>query len=129
MDTFAGMTLLTDITKTAPSGEALIRVYKGQLTLNAAARKLLCLEDDSKVAFRTGDLGPGGTKRLYIAKKPFSAYSLARKGNAYRIRSTALCKSIADMLQGYGTYRIESENPIRDYNGDVCYSVFFRKYQ
>lgn len=123
------MTLLTDITKVAPSGEALIRVYQGQLTLNAAAKRLLKLDDHSKVAFKVGESGPAGTKRLYIAKKAYSAYSLSKVGNAYRIHSTALCRSISELLQGYGTYRIESENPITDYNGDVCYSVFFRKYE
>jgi hypothetical protein len=123
------MTMLTDITRTPPSGEALIRVYKGQLILNAAAKKLLALKDDSKVAFRSGDNGPNGTKRLYIAKKAYSAYSLVRNGRAYRIRSTSLCKAIADMLQGYGTYRIEGETPIRDFNGDICYSIFFRRYE
>lgn len=129
MDTFANMTLLTDITRVPPSGEALLRVYASQLTLNAAAKRLLGLDDDSKVAFRIGETGPAGTKRLYIAKKPYSAYSLVKVGNAYRIRSTSLCRSIAEMLQGYGTYRIESENPVKDFNGDVCYSVFFRKYE
>lgn len=129
MNTFADMTLMTDITKTPPSGEALIRVYKGQLSLNLAAKKLLDLQDDSKVAFRSGEPGPQGTRRLYVAKKQYSAYRLLKVGRSYRISSTSLCKSIADMLQGYGTYRIESENPVRDYNGDICYSVFFRKYQ
>ena len=121
--------MLTNITRTPPSGEALIRVYKGQLILNAAAKKLLALKDDSKVAFCSGDNGPNGAKRLYIAKKAYSAYSLVRNGRAYRIRSTSLCKAIADMLQGYGTYRIEGETPIRDFNGDICYSIFFRRYE
>lgn len=130
MDTFADMTLLTDITRVAPSGEALIRVYEGQLTLNAAAKKLLKLEDDSKVAFRAGEVyGPDGKKRLFIAKKAYAAYSLAKVGNAYRIRSASLCRKLADMLQGYGTYRIEGENPVKDLNGDVCYTIFFRRYE
>lgn len=129
MDTFAGMTLLNDITKVAPSSEALLRVYENQLTLNAAAKRLLRLDDDSQVAFRTSDSGPAGTKRLYVAKKSHSAYSVVKVGNGYRVRSAALCKSIADLLQGYGTYRIEGENPVRDYNGDVCYCVFFRRYE
>ena len=128
-DTFADMTLLTDITRTAPSGEALLRLYEGQLTLNAAAKRLLGLEDDSQVAFRSGNItGPDGKKRLFIAKKEFAAYSLVKAGHTYRIRSTVLCRTLAGMLQGYGTYRIERENPVTDYNGDVCYSIFFRKY-
>lgn len=129
-DTFADMTLLTDITRTAPSGEALLRLYEGQLTLNAAAKRLLGLEDDSQVAFRSGDrIWPDGRKRLYIAKKAYAAYSLVKVGKAYRIRSSSLCRKLAEMLQGYGTYRIEGENPVTDFNGDICYSIFFRKYQ
>lgn len=121
------MTLLHDISREPPSGEALMRVYKSKIIINAPAVKLLGLTDDSRVAFKVGEVL--GQKRLYIGKKDYNAYCLNKMGSRYRIHSTSLCKHIADMLQGYGTYRIESENHISDYNGDVMYSVFFRKYE
>lgn len=124
MDTHYISTMtLTDLTKTPPSGQALLRVYPGQLTLNSAARELLGLTDDSQVAFRIDS-----HRYVYVGRKTHSAYKLAKVGKAYRVRSTALCKSLADVLQGYGTYRIENENPARDFSGDICYPVFFRKY-
>ena len=119
------MTPMKDITPAAPSGEALIRVYNGKLSLNAEAKRLLQLDNDSRVAFR---VSTSDDKRLYVAKKKYSAYKLIPHGHGYRIHSCSLCRSIAEKLQGYGTYRIEAENPSRDINGDVCYPVFFHKY-
>lgn len=124
------MTLLHDITNAAPSCEALVRVYKsGKLTLNAAAKRLLDLQDDSKVVFRIGDEGPKETRKVYVGKRSYSAFSLVKVGNTYRIHSTHLCRSLADALQGYGTYRIEAENCERDFSNNVYYQLFFKRYE
>lgn len=103
-----------------------MRVYKSKIVFNAPAVRLLGLDDGSRVAFKVGEVL--GQQRLYIGRKEYNAYCINRMGCRYRIHSTSLCKHIADMLQGYGSYRIEAENSILDYNGNIMYSVFFRKY-
>lgn len=126
-NTFAGMTL-QDLTKAVPSNEALIRVYKGQLSFNAAAGRLLRLGPGIKVAFQTDVTpGPAGTKRIYVGRRSVMGYLVAPVGRTFRVRSSELCRTLADNLQGYGSYRIEEEDPVRDFRGDVYYRLFFKK--
>ena len=117
------MTILTDITRVAPRSEALIRIYpNGSVTLNARASELLGLEERSCVSFRTDG------RLVYVSKKPYAAYAVHMRGKTCRVRSTDLARSLAESLQGYGAYRIEYENPEKDFDGDPAYPIFFKKY-
>lgn len=117
--------MMTDLTHKAQSCETLIRVYQNEVRLNASTTKLLGLSDTSRVTFRVKDTD---RKRVYLAKGGVSGYKLHKYGKQYVVRSRALCKALTEALQGYGTYRVESEDPMVDYLGNTCYSIFFRKY-
>lgn len=120
---------LHDVSRSAPKGEALVRIFKcGQLSLNFSAKQLLGLQDDSKVVFRLGEEGPEGTMKVYIGRRSYSAYPLLPRGNCYRICSTRLCQCLAAALQGYGTYRIEAESRETDFSGNTYYQLFFKRY-
>ncbi len=120
------MTIIRDISKTPPSSETLIRVYRaGQVSFSRAAAKLLCLEDGAKVAFVFGKV-TSDLVMPYVTRRDSLAYKVTRNGGQFRIRSKALCESLARELDGYGTYRIEPENIEKDMNGNVYYPIFFR---
>ncbi len=120
--------MLQDLTRAVPSNEALVRVYKGQLSLNAAAGRLLRLGPGIKVAFQADvTAGPAGTKRIYIGRRDTMAYLVYPVGHTFRVRNSELCRKLAESLQGYGTYRIEEEDPVRDFRGDTYYRLFFKK--
>ena len=60
---------LTSIIRKAPSTEALVRVYKTQMVLNAPAARLLSLHPGEQVAVCVDkDAQASGRTRLYIGK-------------------------------------------------------------
>ncbi len=121
------MLLLQDITDTLPHNEPLIRVYSsGKIIINSAARKMLHLDGESRVAFTINSIGD--CKRVYIGKRADAAYAVAVTGNRCRICSTQLARSVAGYLNGYGTYRIERDFPETGYDGGTYYPIFFKKY-
>lgn len=124
-DTFTTK-MLNDITTAAPNGGAFVKVYRDRLLLNAGAVSLLCIDDADFVAIKTTDEGPTG-KRIWIGKSGVG-YALHRVGRRFRLNSTLLCAKMSELLQGYGTYRIEPDNSVRDYSGNIYYSIFFRRY-
>ncbi len=120
---------LTRITKTLPHTEALIRVRKDKVTLNAAASRLLELTpEDMVIVYLDGDQMEAGRKRLYIGKCNSCAYRLKPRGETFFICSAALSKSIADAYEGYGTYRICEEDFLNGMSGEKYYNIFFKKY-
>lgn len=112
---------MRDITTIPPSSETLLRVYSaGQVTFSHSASDALGIVPDTKVAFVVNN-----NSRVYVTKRESLAYSVVKTGGSYRIRSKALSKSLADTLNGYGTYRIEIENAEKDSRGNVFYPIFF----
>ena len=118
--------MLNDITTAAPNGGAFVKVYRDMLLLNAGAVSLLGINDPDFVAIKTTNEGPTG-KRLWIGKSSIG-YAMHRVGRRFRVNSKLLCTKMSEMLQGYGTYRIEPDNSVRDYSGNIYYSIFFRRY-
>lgn len=120
---------LTSIIRKAPSTEALVRVYKTQMVLNAPTARLLNLHPGEQVAVCVDkDAQASGRTRLYIGKAESNAYRVKPRKSTYRICSSALCRSVADALEGYGTYRICPEDYETDARGVRFYNIFFRKY-
>lgn len=121
---------LQRLIKVAPVSEALIRVYRGKAVLNAQAARLLDItsEDLVAVCFDKEQYDARGVKRLYIGKASCNAYRLKRRVDTYTICSVPLCKSIADSLEGYGTYRICPEDSTQGLDGNMYYNIFLKKY-
>lgn len=121
---------LVQLTKQAPRSEALIRVYKNQVVINAAASRLLDLHDKDmvNVLIDKDAQAAGRGNRLYIGKVKSNAYQVLKRRSSYRICCTQLAKSIADALEGRGTYRVCPEDRETDYQGQTFYNIFFRKY-
>lgn len=122
---------LQRICKVAPNNEALLRVYKNKVVLNSSSARLLGLTPETLLAicYDNEQLVARGVKRLYIGKAKDNAYSLTKRGETYIINSTSLCRSIADALQGYGTYRVCPEDSTMGSDGNKYYNIFFRKYE
>lgn len=117
--------MMKNLVNAAPSSETIIRVYPGKLVLSAATMRLLEIDSASRVAIRTEASGDKGN--VYIGNST-NGYSLSLVGKRGCIRSAVLCRAIANKLQGYGTYKVEADNPVMDYSGTTFYSIFFRKY-
>ena len=117
------------LTKTLPRTEALLRVRKDKVTLNAAASRLLELTPkDMVIVYLDADQLEAGRKGLYIGKCNSCAYRLKPRGETFYICSAALSKSIADAYEGYGTYRICKEDFLKNASGEKYYNIFFKKY-
>lgn len=111
------------LSRTAPSNEYLLRVYEKHIKITAKLTQLLKLADSSQVAFQVNG------SALYIVKKAKNGYNLKKCNNGYRINDSKLARSIASILSGPGTYRVEADETEVDYNGDTCYRIFFRPYE
>lgn len=121
---------LRRINRTAPSNEALVRVYKsGKMTFNANASRLLelCPQAHIAICFDLEAYSARGVKRLYVGTTR-SGHQVKPRRDTYFVCSTTLCRDVADALEGYGTYRICPEDFSRDVDGTKYYNIFFKKY-
>lgn len=121
---------LQRLTKTAPSSEALIRVYQGKAVLNKKAATLLDLHKDDLVlvCYDQEAYAAREVKRLYIGKTPSNGYKVKQRNDTFFVCSAVLCRSIASCLDGYGTYRICPEDFTRNIHENKYYNIFFKKY-
>jgi hypothetical protein len=121
---------LVQLSRQAPRSEALVRVYKNQVVINAAAAALLCLQNNDlvSVVIDKDAQAAGRGNRLYIGKVKRNAYAVSKRRKSFRICCTPLAKSMAEALEGYGTYRICPEDSETDAMGQRYYNIFFRKY-
>ena len=121
---------LQRINRTAPSSEALVRVYKGgKMVFNANASRLLELSPQAHIAicYDLESYSARGVKRLYIGTAR-NGHLVKPRRDTYFVCSTTLCRDVADALEGYGTYRICPEDFSRDADGIKYYNIFFKKY-
>jgi ferredoxin-NADP reductase len=121
---------LQRLNRTAPSHEALVRVYKsGKIVFNASAARLLELAPQAliSVCFDKEAFDARGVKRLYVGTAR-TGYRVKPRRETYYVCSTSLCKDVADALEGYGTYRLCQEDFSRDADGTKYYNIFFKKY-
>lgn len=114
--------------RTLTPDDAQIRVYPSSIALNAAACRLLGIEQGDRVSFRTRtDIG---MRVIYIGKSNNSigVRLKSQKGrNGGYIYSSAVSGALADALQGCGCYRICHETPVQE-DGTTLYEIFFKKF-
>ena len=122
--------MMIDLIRKPSRGVAIIYVRKNTCVLNAAASKLLGLCSGMRLLVRydTEDKFCG-RDRIYVASTtaPFG-YELTKRNRTFEVHSTALCRALANCLDGEGAYRVCQEvNKVCD--GQQYYEIFFRKYE
>ena len=124
------MTRLVDLEHKLYSADPTIRIYPARFILNAAALRLLGIDEQAFRVFVRIDQQQAisGRQRLYIARsdKPIG-YAVRRRDNRGLVSSVSLCRQLAEKLNGYGAYRICEEVSIQE-DGLTWYEIFFRKY-
>lgn len=116
---------MKDIINTPTKNDALIRVYKAECRINAAASRLLHLSEYNLLRVTTEE--DGG---VYISSCPKGtpcAFKPNKRGSSYRVYSVALCNAFAEHLDGYGIYRISCDQTLFVQN-KVYYKVIKQKY-
>lgn len=111
--------------------EALLRVHKHSLTLNASATQLLGLEDGDKIRIIYDvDEQRNGRDRLYIGKCNSDIHSIrpVKRGGTFVINSIALSRYLSERMQGRGVYRICPEDKFVQ-DGITWYNIYFRNYK
>ncbi|MCQ2219746.1 MAG: hypothetical protein MJZ12_00050 [Prevotella sp.] len=122
------MTLSKDLTRIPAADEPLIMVYRDKIRFSWGAVRLLSLDRNSRVAFKvTTEEHPQGAGKVYVGKRKESAYRLLPSGRRYTIANAGLSRSLADALEGCGTYRIEKDYTDTDSFGNVYHLIFWRK--
>ena len=124
------MSQLVDLEHKLYSADPTIRIYPARFILNAAALRLLGVNEQASRVFIRVDKEQAfsGRQRLYIARsdKPIG-YAVRRRNNRGLVSSVSLCRLLAEKLNGYGAYRICEEASIQE-DGMTWYEIFFRKY-
>lgn len=124
------MSQLVDLEHKLYSADPTIRIYPARFILNAAALRLLGINEQAFRVFIRIDKQEAfsGRQRLYIARsdKPIG-YAVKRRDNRGLVSSVSLCRLLAEKLNGYGAYRICEEVSIEE-DGATWYEIFFRRY-
>lgn len=126
----------TPILRIPTTSDALLRIYPDKCTLSAAACRLLGISPDERTPriqfYRDADERSSRTT-VYIGMSRDSTGYVAtarRKGSTRHIYGRSLAKSIAERLQGFGTYRIDPDTRVTSASdGPARFEVFFRKYE
>ncbi len=120
---------LVPLTKSIPETEPKIRVYSRYVVLNAAAVRLLGLQDRDYV--QVSHPVYGFRKELYIRKTSITVGSytarVQRGKGTMRLSSMKLATLIAEYLNGYGCYLISPSVSVEDKDG-TYYNIFFKNY-
>lgn len=120
---------LVPLTKSIPETEPKIRVYSRYVVLNAAAVRLLGLQDRDYV--QVAHPVYGFRKELYIRKTSITVGSytarVQRGKGTMRLSSMKLATLIAEYLNGYGCYLISPSVSVEDKDG-TYYNIFFKNY-
>ena len=118
---------LTILSKGIPETEPKMRIYGHYVVLNAAAVKLLGIQDGDYVQFAKPAYG--FRKELYIRKTsvPGGSYIARKRKQTARISSASLLGILQENEFGKGCYRICPEVSVEDKDG-TYYNIFFRNY-
>ena len=102
-----------------------MRLYKNYLLLNCPAARLLDLREGSAVSIQRDDRDG----YVYIANcsSMKQSYPVAVANKRFLVRSAKLCRKLANTLEGYGTYKVCTEDSI-EFMGHKFYNIFKRKY-
>ena len=109
-----------------------MKIYENEMVFSEAAARLLHLSVASPhVVFMVDrDAEQMKRKRVYVARAtglwPIR-YPSVPKDKRRIVRCRELCRELATLLDGYGTYRICGED---SWTGDgiTWYNIFFRRY-
>lgn len=118
--------MLVNLINDAPRTEPLLRIYKSYMTFNASAVKLLGLTDGDKVYIGRN---ARDCNNLYVGKALMKqSYAVWRRDNTFILYSAPLSRTVAQWLEGTGTYRICPEDKMDDGFGNIFYNIFKKKY-
>lgn len=118
---------LTILSRGIPETEPKMRIYGHYVVLNAAAVKLLGIQDGDYIQFAKPAYG--FRKELYIRKTtiPGGSYIARKRKQTARISSANLLGILQENEFGKGCYRICPEVTVEDKDG-TYYNIFFRNY-
>lgn len=118
--------MLVNLLNDAPRTEPLLMIYDNYMAFNSHASSLLCLTEGDKIFIGRDDRA---TDYLYVGKARMKhSYSVIRRGNTFVLYNAPLTRTVADWLEGKGTYRICPEDKIEDGAGNLFYNIFKKKY-
>lgn len=118
---------LTTLYKGLPETEPKMRIYGNYVVLNAAAVKLLGIQDGDYIQFAKPVYG--FRNELYIRKTtvPAGSYIARMRKQTARIASRDLIGILGEKHFAKGCYRICPEVTVEDPDGKY-YNIFFRNY-
>ena len=118
---------LTTLSRGIPETEPKMRIYGHYVVLNAAAVKLLGIQDGDYIQFAKPTYG--FRNELYIRKTnvPAGSYIARKRKLTARISSASLLGILKENGFGNGCYRICPEVAVEDKDG-TYYNIFFRNY-
>lgn len=124
--------MLVDIDRIPTNADAVIRIYRNRCVISARAYNILGLsaaQNRVRVRQDMEQYERGGRVRIYISRSnsPVVGYLVKKRRNVGQINSTRLCSRLANMLDGYGTYRICEEICVSE-NNETSFEIFFKKY-
>lgn len=118
---------LTILSKGIPETEPKMRIYGHYVSFNAAAVRLLGINDGDYIQFAKPSYG--FRKELYVRKAstPGGSYIARKRRQISRISSASLLGLLQENGFGKGCYRICPEVTVDDKDG-TYYNIFFRNY-
>lgn len=117
--------MLKPLLDNASRTEPLIRVYAHYIIFNALAAKLLNFKEGDTVSIMQDDRDG----YIYVGNcLTRQSYTLTQRNNTYKVSNTALCQRLAELLDGFGTYRISKDMTQTDPNNNKYYNIFKKKY-
>lgn len=121
------MATMIDLINQAPKDAPVITVRKDECILNRKAVDLLRLDAGYVKFAYDRDALQAGRKRVYVYNSLCPGYAGVTHGHQKRICNKSLCEKLANMLNGYGRYRI-CEEICNEINGVRYYEIFFKRY-
>lgn len=117
--------MLKNLLQSAPKTEPIMRISDHYLSFNAKAVELLGIKDGDAVSVMQDDRD----SYIYVSNNPDAkvAYGVRRRCGTYEVYNTALCRKLAEQMEGYGAYRICEEQSI-EFMGHRYYNIFAKKY-
>lgn len=117
--------MLKPLLNSASRTEPLVRLYPGCIVFNAPAARLLELKEGDAVSIMQDDRDG----YVYVANcVTKQSYTLSVRCKTFKVNNAVLCRTLAERLDGFGTYRISKDLIQTDYNDNKYYNIFKKKY-
>lgn len=117
--------MLKNLLQSAPKTEPILRISGHYLSLNAKAVELLDIHEGDAISVMQDDRDG----YIYVSNNPGAkvAYGVRRRCGTFEVYNTALCRKLAEQMEGFGAYRICAEQSI-EFMGHRYYNIFAKKY-